>query len=211
MNTSARPPLSRRRHERGSALLLAMALVLAIAVIGAAILKISGNDRILAGRLGLADRSRACAEAGIQYGRRFFGSNYEASNGWNDYLSGTKAGYRYVPSASPDLDSRESVKDDVFGDADGDGTADFWVSIRDDDDETPLGQTDNQQRDNNEVVILRSECINPAWQVERGAQRSTAVIETVLAHVQGSSGYGNAQITSNSPDVVGERPPAAAP
>ena len=67
------------RRQRGSALLLAMALVLAIAVIGAAVLKIAGGDRILAGRLGLEDRGRACAEAGIQYGRRLFGSSWVTS------------------------------------------------------------------------------------------------------------------------------------
>lgn len=205
---SPNPLSSSMRGQRGSALLLAMALVLAIAVIGAAILKITGNDRILAGRLGLEDRGRACAEAGIQYGRRLFGSNYESSRGWNDYLGESTAAYAYVPlpNAAPNLDARESAAPEVFGDADGDGTNDFWVSIRDDDDETPLGKTNDAERDNNEVVILRAECINPAWQVERGGTRNAAVIETVLAHIQGSSGYGNAQITSNSPDVVGERP-----
>ena len=206
MRTTPRPLSSSTRAQRGSALLLAMALVLAITIIGAAILKLAGADRIMAGRLGLEDRSRACAEAGIQYGRRLFGSSYETSNGWNAYLSGSTAGYAYAPGAAPNLAERESAAPAVFGDADGDGTMDFWVSIRDDDDETPLGQSDDRQRDNNEVVILRSECINPSWQLERGGNRHAAVIETVLAHVQGSSGYGNAQITSNSPDVVGERP-----
>jgi hypothetical protein len=165
--------------------------------------------------MGVKARGQLCAEACLQYGRRFFGRDYETTHNWNDYLDLSTTGYRYDPSlATPDepgISDRptqtrgqsDGTNFDAGADLDGDGNADFWVSIRDDDDERPLGATDNRTRDNNETVILRSECTNDAWAQEVGGQRSHAVIETVLTHVQGASGYGNAQITSNSPDIVG--------
>ena len=195
-------PALRRPSERGSALLLAMALVLAITLIGAAILNITGQDRIAAGRLGLGERAQACAEAGVQYGRRMFGLAYETSAGWNELLDGTRPGYAYANGLR--WQSAAVTAPEVVGriDGDPDGDPDFWVSIRDDDDERPFSLGDVPTRDNNEVVILRAACVNPFLLGDRGQQ---TVIEVRLAHVQGSSGYGNAQITSNSPDIVGTR------
>ncbi len=206
----------RRHGERGSALLLAIALILAITLIGAAIIRLAGRDRTEAAKLGTKDRGRICAEAGLQYGRRFFGMNYEASHNWNDYLTDAAAarGFRFDPSLG-DVEPADLSAFDlrVRGALDGatlEPGADlgsngpsFWVSIRDDDDERPLGAADDRRRDNNENVILRSECTNPNWAIEVGGRRTAAVVEAVLTHIQGASGYGNAQITSNSPDVVG--------
>jgi hypothetical protein len=210
-----------RRHERGSALVFAIALVLAITVVGMGILKLTANDRIDAAKHGKRERAQACAEAGIQYGRRFFGLQYVQSNGWNDYLDGvTKPGYRFDPTLpTPDTmptnlallpkevrGASNGVDLDAGADVDNDGRPDFWVSIRDDDDERPNGAVnDVKTRDNNEVVILRSVCTAPGLLMTEGGRESAAVIEVVLAHVQGTSGYGNAQVTSNSPDIVGER------
>ncbi len=203
--------------QRGAVLLLALALMLAIALIGVAVLRVAGNDRMEAARMGVKERGQMCAEAGLQYGRRFFGLRYEVTHNWNDYLNGGVTGfgkdYRYDPSLGdvPDIADRpmktkgqsNGTSFDTGADLDGDGKPDFWVSIRDDDDEAPLGATDDRTRDNNETVILRSECINPQWQVEVGGTYQDVVLEAVLTHVQGASGYGNAQITSNSPDIVG--------
>lgn len=76
------------------------------------------------------------------------------------------------------------------------------MSIRDDDDEAPAGQVNNAARDNNEAVIVRSECT--AFYYLEGSDERTAAVEGLLAHVQNASGYGNAQVTSNSPDVLGQ-------
>jgi hypothetical protein len=205
-----------RRSERGSVLVIALVLVAVLLVAGIAIIRIAGNDRTDAAKMGGRERAQICAEAGLQYARRFFGQNYEGSHQWNDYLDLTTAGYRYdpehFPSDVPDLAHRpaqtrgksDGATFDPGADLDGDGRPDFWVSIRDDDDEAPLGAADSRTRDNNETVILRSECTNEAWSYEEGGQRRHAIVEALLTHVQGASGYGNAQITSNSPDVVGQ-------
>jgi len=213
-----RPHRRTPRRQSGSALIFVLAIVLAIAFAGIAVVRLAGGDRMSAARSSQKDRGLVCAEAGLQYGRRFFGSTYETSNGWNTYLSNPTLGYRYVPvptsvSLSAHLSARPlQVKGasngttlDTGADLDGDGSPDFWVSIRDDDDERPLGIADNPARDNNETVILRSQCTNPAFARVVGGQPEYAVIEVVLAHVQGSSGYGGSQAASNAMDLVGGR------
>lgn len=199
----------RRAAERGSMLMLAMFFVLVLAVVGVLVLRHAGRDRIASAQMVTKERAFACAEAGLQYGRRFFGLNYEASHGWNDYLNGTLAGYKWDPTSSkPTLSSRPVQ---ARGASDGttyepgttyDGRPTFWVSIRDDEDEAPAGQPNDGNRDNNEAVVLRSECT--AFFYVEGDQEQTAALETLLVHVQNASGYGNAQVTSNSPDVLGQ-------
>lgn len=196
-------------RARGSVLVLALFLVVLLAVVGIALVNTAGRDRIQAAQAATRERAFACAEAGLQYGRRFFGRAYEASGGWNDYLSGTVPGYHWVPgSAAPDIDD---LPRQVRGASDGttyesgtrvNGSPQFWVSIRDDDDERPSGQPDDPARDNNESVILRSEC-TAFYYTERG-QNMTAAVEALVSHIQNASGYGNAQITSNAPDVLGQ-------
>jgi hypothetical protein len=211
------------RSERGSALIFALAIVLVLAIVGVAIIRIAGADRTDAALQGKRDRGLACAEAGLQYARRFFGVNYEASHGWNDYLNGTTPGYRYDPQMRPVADTyptptqlaakpmqtrgqSNGTSFDPGADLDGDGQPDFWVSIRDDDDERPLGlANDDRTRDNNETVVLRSECTNPAWAIVESGVPTNVVLEALFTHVQGSSGYGTAARVSNAPDLVGGR------
>jgi hypothetical protein len=213
-------PTQRRTDagQRGAVLLLALGLIALLLVVGTAILRIAGKDRMEAARLGTKERAVLCAEAGLQYGRRFFGTTYETTHNWNDYLDETSAsyvaGYRFDPRAplsdaanvaSRPLETRgksDGADFDAGADLDQDGSPDFWVSIRDDDDERPGGILDNPRRDNNERVILRSECTSIVYDGIGGRQH--AVVESIFAHVQGASGYGNAQITSNSPDIVGQ-------
>lgn len=204
--------VSSRTAQRGSMLMLAMFFVLVLAVVGMLVLQHAGRDRIASAQMVSKERAFACAEAGLQYGRRFFGLNYEASHGWNDYLNGTLPGYTYDPSndltgAYKLLSTRPNR---ARGASDGtnyeagtlyDGNPTFWVSIRDDEDEAPAGQPNNSALDNNEAVVLRSECT--AFFYVEGEER-TAALETLLVHVQNASGYGNAQVTSNSPDVLGQ-------
>jgi hypothetical protein len=203
------------RAEAGSALVVALALVLVLSVAGVALIRIAGADRSDAGELGRRDRGMACAEAGLQYARRFFGTRYETTNGWNDYLGNTTAGYRYDPGAGDDPPSplpgqvrgaSDGATLDAGADVDGDGQPDFWVSIRDDDDERPFGLANNPARDNNERVIVRSECTNPAFAMPLpGNPTGNTVVEGMLLHVQGSSGYGTAQRQANATDLVGGR------
>ncbi len=211
---------SGRPGQGGSMLILAMFFVLLLAVVGILVVRHAGRDRILSAQLVTKERAFACAEAGLQYGRRFFGMSYEASHGWNDYLNGTLPGYRYdsnldgaVVTAAMIKAAGDVTQGRVFGAFDG-GTYDpgttypppngspmFWVSIRDDDDEPASGQTNDRTHDNNEAVIVRSQCT--AFYYEEGGDR-TAVVEGLLVHVQNASGYGNAQVTSNSPDILGQ-------
>jgi hypothetical protein len=223
-STSLRAAALRLPPARGSALVFAMGLMILLAVAGIALVNYAGNDRIDAARFGVKDRGLACAEAGIQYGRRFFGSSYEQSSNWKDYLTTPTTalpGYRFDESATPaDPDPRPNLTNvpvqtrgksngstfDAGADLDGDGTADFWVSVRDDDDERPLGAPHNPGRDNNETIIIRSECTNPAFAITEGGVSRNVVLESALSHVQGSSGYGIAAGGSNSPDLVGGAP-----
>jgi hypothetical protein len=206
----------RRAAARGSVLVFAMAIILLLAVAGIALVRYAGGDRVDAAKLGTKDRGLACAEAGLQYARRFFGSTYTTSNNWNDYLilpTAAVPGFRYdaAHDAYPDLDSvppqtrgkSDGTNFDPGADLDGDGKPDFWVSVHDDDDERPLGATENPARDNNEIIIIRSECTNPAWAVIEGSKSTNVVVESALSHVQGTSGYGIASGGSNSPDLVG--------
>lgn len=216
-STSSRKAPSTGASARGSAILFAMGLILLLAVAGVAIVKYAGNDRIDAARFGTKDRGLVCAEAGLQYARRFFGSRYATSHNWNDYLVAPTAevpGYRYDETSSdvrPDLSlvpvQARGMSDgesfDAGADLDGDDEPDFWVSIRDDDDERPLGATQDAGRDNNETIIIRSECTNPAFAPASGGEPRNTVLESALSHVQGSSGYGIAAGGSNSPDLVG--------
>lgn len=206
-----------RAPARGSTLIFAMAIVLLLAVAGIALVNYAGGDRVDAAKLGAKDRGLACADAGLQYARRFFGARYTTSNNWNSYLiAPTTAvpGFRYDAAMNdprPDLTSvpaqtrgmSNGTSFDPGADVDGDGAADFWVSVHDDDDERPLGAAHDATRDNNETIIIRSECTNPAFAVKEGGRTRNVVVESALSHVQGTSGYGIAAGGSNSPDLVG--------
>lgn len=210
---------SHARRARGVSLLFAMALVLALAIIGVAVIGYAGRDRIAAAKMSVQERGIACADAGIQYGRRYFGCNYKTTNNWNDILSGVAPG-RYDPALNDAYpgsvsaidrrlkgDSKNTGTLDPGTDLDGDGNPDFWVSIRDDDDERPLGADDNRRRDNNLAVRLRSECINPAWAASVGGEPRTAVVEVLLVYVPGStSPYGKATSSSDFPEASASGP-----
>jgi hypothetical protein len=208
-----------RASARGVAMLVAVLLVLVVAAIAAGIMRYAGADRIEAAKMSVKERGLACAEAGIQYGRRLFGCNYKTSNNWNDYLSGLRPG-RYDPSLGDVLPTDFSAQPmelkgarsggtalDPGTDLDGDGQPDFWVSIRDDDDERPEGAADNRRRDNNLMVYLRSQCINPRFAVEVGGVKQAAVVEVLLAYVSGStSPYGKATSSSDFPEASASGP-----
>jgi hypothetical protein len=198
---------------RGSALIFAMCIIFVLAVVTVALVRIAGADRTDAASGAKRDRGLVCAEAGLQYARRFFGSNYETTNGWNTYLSTPSLGFRYIPGGTKPnpipAEAQGKSNGSTFDpgtDLDGDASPDFWVSIRDDDDERPMGiVTDDPARDNNETIIIRSECTNPAYALTQGGEQVNVALESVFTHIQGSSGYGTAARTSNAPDLVGGR------
>jgi hypothetical protein len=201
-------PRSSRAAPHGSALIFALCFVVVLAIAGIALVRLAGGDRTAAARLGVEDRGLSCAEAGLQYARRLFGTTYETSHGWNDYLA-DGSGYRYdwTPGrdAHPDLSASGSVAANTLGSFAGGTRPDYWVSIRDDDDERPMGiASDDWRHDNNEAIIVRSECINPQYAVTRGGVRTNVALESTLIHIQSSSGYG---VTgpANAPDIVGTR------
>jgi hypothetical protein len=189
------------RSARGSALVFALCFVAVLAVAGVAILRIAGRDRVAAAQLGIKDRGLACAEAGLQHARRLLGTTYDTTGGWATYLADGSQ-FRYDPSLGDSYPS--TFASATVGDADGDGQRDFWISVRDDDDEAPYGATDNRRRDNNEMIVVRSECINPSWQIAEGGAKKSVVLETMLVHIQSSSGYATSG-PSNSADLVGVR------
>jgi len=212
------PSSPRRAASRGVSMLLAMALVLVLAVMGVAVINWAGRDRIAAARMSVQERGLACAEAGIQYGRRYFGCRYKTTDNWNNILGGTDPG-RYDPSLNDSYPTSLSAIDarlkgasggttlDPGTDLDGDGNPDFWVSVRDDDDERPLGAVDDRRRDNNLAVLMRSECINPAWAGSAGGQARTAIIEVLLVYVPGAtSAYGKATSSSDFPEASSSGP-----
>jgi hypothetical protein len=220
-------PSTPGRHAalaRGSALIFALAIVLLLAVAGVAIVRYAGGDRVDAAKFGTRDRGLACAEAGLQYARKFFGSTYTTSNNWNDYLIAPTAavpGYRFDPNAGDKrptdfstlppqtrgMSNGTTFDPGADSDAEGrpTGQPNFWVSVRDDDDEVPLGAPNDPSRDNNELIIIRSECTNPAYAIVEGGLSRNVVLEAALSHVQGTSGYGIAAGGSNSADLVGNR------
>jgi hypothetical protein len=111
------------------------AMMGALAIRGAVTeLRASGAER--SARLGFY-----CAEAGIEAARGFFAANYPQ---WSAMFSGTALG------GYP-----------VSGDLDGDGVADYQVTLRDDVDEFPPLQND-PLHDSDLVAIMVSRCVNPS-------------------------------------------------
>jgi len=201
-----------RRRQRGSILLVVVGLVLVIAVTGVAMVALTGTDSASTGKMLRQETAQSCAEAGLQYGRRLLGQRYTTTNGWNDYLNGTRPG-RFDPAHFPgdtipanlstlplelqgDADLNGVL--DPGTDLDGDGVPDFLVTIRDDDDETPMGAAPNWGKDNNLSVILGAECTNPRMRAIGSGQPESAVIESTVTYIPGQSNNGNAVNNGNT-------------
>lgn len=205
---------ARRGGERGAALVFAIFLILVLTVVGTGLIRYATQDRIASAKMVVQGRALTCAEAGLQYARRLFGCTYRISNGWNDYLNGTRPG-RYDPALGdvPPIDPQtlpialrgDGDLDGVLdagADLDGDGVSDFLVSIRDDDDERPVNQPDDRARDNNLIVVVRSECTNPIFAVEQGGVRAAPALEAVLTYIPTNPDYGTPSSASNSTDAA---------
>jgi hypothetical protein len=116
----------------------------ALALHGAAAdLRIAGANRS-------AKSGLYCAEAGVNAARSYFATNYPL---WNTMFAASSTTYQGGQSSVPGYPVR--------GDIDGDGVADYQVTLKDNIDEfAPLAN--NPLRDNDLTAIMVSKCINPA-------------------------------------------------
>jgi hypothetical protein len=175
---------------RGAAMLLAIVLMAILAIIGAAVMQSAGRDRIAAAKLGAQGGALACAESGLQFGRRYFGCAYKTSDNWNDFLSGAREA-----KVTGDLDGKTPGKD-------------FEVSIRDDDDEPAeldengVARNNDPNRDNNMTIVLESRCTAPGYAPEENGQRVTKVIRALLTYVPGLSDVGAVTNSSNANEAA---------
>jgi len=180
-----------RSRERGATLIFAMALILALAVLGVGLIRYAGSDRVESARKSSEARSLSCAEAGIQFGRRLFGCAYKTSNNWNDFL-------QHNAGVEP-AGNRTERGGNIDGTSPG---SDFVVSVQDDDDERPMGLADDPARDNNLTLILRSRCINPRFASLQGGQRVGEVVEVRMVYIPGLSDHGSAPSGSNAMEAA---------
>jgi hypothetical protein len=135
----------RRLRERGSAMLVTMIIISSL-LAGASVLvsmQLASNRSTDLTRTGLS--ALYCAEAGLTSAHMLVAQNVA---GWNAELATCAGSY---PCAEPSWLS--SINHDI----DGDGTADFTLYIRDNDDEAPPAPND-PTHDSDESVFIVSRC-----------------------------------------------------
>jgi hypothetical protein len=147
----------KRRRQRGSAMLVTMIVTSAL-IAGAGVLvsmQLASNRSADVTRHGLT--ATYCAEAGLDQARPIVASNYPS---WAGSLCGTGC----TLSCTPALANEPAWLNAALGnhDIDGDGLADFTISLRDNDDELPP-LTNNPCVDNDISVFILSTCINPKY------------------------------------------------
>lgn len=179
------------RSARGASLLLVIAVVAVLAIVSAALIKYAGEDRVQSARRAQEARSLSCSDAGIQFGRRYFGCRYKTSNNWNDFIAWNDA---VKPPGN-----RTVLTGNIDGTSPG---GDFEVTVEDDRDEEPEGQPNDPARDNNLTVILRSRCINRQFASVAGGDDYGAVTEVRLVYIPGLSDHGSAPSGSNAMEAA---------
>ena len=130
----------RARAESGSAMIIVMVILVALLGAGAIAVHLQMSDTRSTGLIRSARAALYCAEAGLQRARPIVGANYAT---WGDTLDGDPGN---DPGWYP-----------ITGDLDGDGTADYTVTIRDNDDELSPNPND-PTRDNDLTVFVVSTC-----------------------------------------------------
>lgn len=130
--------------QRGSAMLLVATLLVALLAGGAVALYVQLQGTKSAGLVKASKNSLFCAEAGVIAERSFLALNYLA---WPVLLDGNSSN---DPTWYP-----------LTGDLDGDGVADYSVTIKDNDDEVPPAP-DDPLFDNDRRVYAVGKCLkNP--------------------------------------------------
>lgn len=166
-----------RDSERGSALIMAVAVVTILFLAGMGLLHYTGTISGSYARVKRHDTAFFCAEAGLQHGRRAFGRRFSE---WNTMLSN--------PGGVTDYP--------LVGDSDGDATNDYEVTIRDNEDEFGPGGNDPDQ-DNDLRVIVRSECTKPGFETDDEPVVIEAIIRFVAPETPYEMGGGNASQSGN--------------
>jgi hypothetical protein len=146
----------KHRAPRGSTLLMALGVTVALALIIVGVLTYTGSEQGRSGRSVRDIDAQACVEAAAQWGRQFYGDRYVK---WNDMLSGTLPGYNN-PGEQDSSKWGQGSYGRIDGRSSGPGglPVDFRVTLADNIDEFP---TPNSGRDNDLQVVLRAECLVP--------------------------------------------------
>lgn len=129
-----------REGERGSIMLVVALILIALLAGGGIALYVQVSSTKSTSYLVSSRGALYCAEAGLAAGRRVIGQNVEK---WPQLLDADDAN-------NPDWYP-------ITGDLDNDGTADYEVTIRDNDDELPP-DTNNPLADNDLAVFVVSRC-----------------------------------------------------
>lgn len=158
-----RTPIDPRRDpgQRGAAMLLVATILVALLAGGGIALYIQLQGTKSAGMVKSARDSLFCAEAGVVAARPQLAMNYLA---WPTLLD-----------TDPDNDPAWYP---ITGDIDGDGTNDYEVTIRDNDDEVPPAASD-PTFDNDRRVYAIGKCV-------KNTDASRQVIELLVV---GGGGY----------------------
>ncbi len=174
------------RRATGSALIVTMGLMVVVSMVAAAMLTYTGEEFGRARRVTRAITARECAESGLQWGRIFYGS--KPTSWWNQALAGTAVDASGHPYNQPDFMSLDwtspvslYVAKDVAGRIDGHAVGagyppDFIVTIRDNPDEFPVP---NPNRDNDLLIILRSECVRPGTRLPKEGSSVNSMPATI--------------------------------
>ncbi len=129
------------RGQQGSILVLVMTLLAALFAAGATVLYLQLSSTRSAGLMNRTRSALYCAESGVVAARPIIGNNYASWPAALDADPGTNPAFVYP----------------IVGDIDGDGTNDYSVTIRDNDDELPP-LPNNPNADNDLSVFIVSRC-----------------------------------------------------
>jgi len=159
-----------RNAERGSAMLVTLVLTSALMAGAVALVHVQTSSTRTAEMTRAGISATYCAEAGLIAARNAVAAN---QGSWQAALAASAA-------ASPNAPAEPAFFASVAHDLDGDGSADFIVYLRDNNDELPPAD-DDQASDNDLQVYVVSRCL-------KYSDTPREVAELVSASVNGA-GY----------------------
>jgi hypothetical protein len=176
-------------RQRGSALLIVMGVLAAMALMAVGVLAYASQGRSRAVRASRKVDRYSCSESGLQLARAFYGNNYA---NWNTYL----ADPTHYNASSPALATGPAA---LYVDLDSDGAPDVYLYIRDNADELPPA-VDNPARDNDQAVIVGARCISPTLEPRRddGTVDPAALVSEGLLQYNVSGATYTAQATGGA-------------